>query len=105
GGLQRHGGSLAGRGFAARAHRGAGGAYARGDRRLLRGRGADLWRAGRARRTVGGTAARPGGRSGGGGGDLRRALAGDGGGASRDPQGGRRLPAARSRLPGGPPEL
>ena len=57
-------------------------------------------RARSARQSTGASSARARGRAGGGGRPVRRALARDGDRAARHPQGGRRLSAARSGLPG-----
>ena len=88
-------------GDAAAAVRGAGGAHARRGRGGVRGPRAELRRARGARQPAGASSARARGRAGDRGRALRGALAGDGDRAARHPEGRRRLPAARSVVPGG----
>ena len=94
GGLQRHGAG-AHPGHAARAVCRAGAAHARCRRGGVRGPRADLRGARRARQPPGPPPARPRRRARDRGGALRRALARDGGGPARHPQ-GRRAPTCRS---------
>ena len=98
---QRVGGGAGAAGMPARAGGGAGATLAgpgghRGGRRAPHLPGTRS-----PRRRRGPASARPRGRSRDSGGDLPRTHAGPGGGHPRRPQGGRRLPAARSGLSGG----